>query len=100
MSKPNVIPMNLEDLTTLARAILLLVIPVGMIWFYLWVIMPRRELKTLRNRRGIANELLRMLGSIENQLHSQEEQNVGLRMKKGERHLMEVGGLSMIEPVT
>ena len=98
MNKPIVNPMNLEDLTTLTKASLLLIIPVGMIWFYLWVIKPRRELKILRNRRGIANELLRLLGLIENQLHSQEEQNVGLRMKKGERHLMDLGGVSMIEP--
>ena len=65
---------------------------------YLWVIQPRRELRSLRNRREITNELLWMIDSVEEQLGSDEEQNIGLRLKKGERHLMDVNGVSMVEP--
>ena len=98
MVEPDVDLVDLSQLTTLIWVSIFVSIPVGIVWIYLRIIRPRRELGALKTRKEIANQLLQMIDSVEEQLRSDERQNVELRLKEGERHLMDVNGVSMIEP--
>jgi hypothetical protein len=59
---------------------------------------PKRELRSLKNRSLITYELLENLNFIEEILNSEEEQTSNLRLKKAERLLRELHGVSLIEP--
>jgi hypothetical protein len=59
---------------------------------------PKRELRSLKNRIQITNELLENLIFVEDILNSEEEQTSNLRLKKAERLLKELHGVSLIEP--
>ena len=70
----------------------------GLIWLYYNVILPKRDLESLRNKLKITDELTEMLDLVETRLNSDDEQISDVRLKKSERDLMTVTGCSLVEP--
>ena len=88
----------MADLVVYLWGMVFAILPPWLIWLYFFVIRPKRKLNSVRSKLEITIELIEMLNLIEVKLTSNEEQVCGLRLKRAERYLMSVNGVSLVEP--